>query len=199
MAKYTDKLLKTTLLDLMEKKKLNDITVVELIRVANVNRKTFYNHYRGMSDLLCKILSEECVEAVHGNTHTDNWEIGVKNLMLAIKARKEFLVRIMESDYSLAAQECIRKSFDSAMVTFVQSAQRSLEKREGCTVSLTRHQEQYLAHYYSSVLFAMLKEWFGNGMKEEIEDCIHFLDILTNNGVYEGIRFFNSNQTSYQK
>ena len=41
----TKKAIKTALIELMSKKDLVDITVSELARKANVNRKTFYLHY----------------------------------------------------------------------------------------------------------------------------------------------------------
>ena len=37
-----------TLLKLMEEKPLSEITVSELTELADVNRKTFYNHYENM-------------------------------------------------------------------------------------------------------------------------------------------------------
>lgn len=54
----TKRLLKESLLQLLQKKELNDITVTELCREAGINRATFYRHYKIPKDVLMEILQE---------------------------------------------------------------------------------------------------------------------------------------------
>ncbi|MEF9975988.1 MAG: TetR/AcrR family transcriptional regulator, partial [Oscillospiraceae bacterium] len=54
----TRKLLRESLLKLMSRKKLHDITVKELCEEADVNRGTFYAHYRDVYDLFA-IMEDE--------------------------------------------------------------------------------------------------------------------------------------------
>lgn len=49
-----------TLLTLMEKKSVGDITVSELTEMADINRKTFYNHYSNIDAVLDE-LENNCV------------------------------------------------------------------------------------------------------------------------------------------
>lgn len=51
----TRTLLKTSLLDLMEKQPINEITVKELTSIADINRGTFYLHYKDVFGLLEEI------------------------------------------------------------------------------------------------------------------------------------------------
>lgn len=51
----TKKKLTNTLLILLNEKKLNDITVLELCKEANINRTTFYKYYKDVDDLVLKI------------------------------------------------------------------------------------------------------------------------------------------------
>ncbi|MBO4818542.1 MAG: TetR/AcrR family transcriptional regulator [Firmicutes bacterium] len=44
-----------TLLKLMEEKPLSEITVSELTELADVNRKTFYNHYENMDSVIMEL------------------------------------------------------------------------------------------------------------------------------------------------
>lgn len=48
----------TALLNLMERKDFNDITVSEICKEADVNRTTFYLHYGNVYELLCEIKDE---------------------------------------------------------------------------------------------------------------------------------------------
>ncbi len=51
----TKKKLTNTLLDLLNTKKLKDITVLELCKEANINRTTFYKYYKDIDDLVLTI------------------------------------------------------------------------------------------------------------------------------------------------
>ena len=58
----TKRMLQEGLLQLLETKELDKISVTELCRVAGINRATFYNHYNSPQDLLTDIeqqLTEE--------------------------------------------------------------------------------------------------------------------------------------------
>lgn len=46
-----------TLADLLQDKKLNEITITELCRIANINRKTFYMHFSSLEDVFQYIVS----------------------------------------------------------------------------------------------------------------------------------------------
>ena len=46
------------LVELMQKKKLNSITVTELAAAANINRKTFYTYYSTVNDVLDEVINE---------------------------------------------------------------------------------------------------------------------------------------------
>ncbi len=50
--RYTQTVLKQTLLTLLEKKPINKITVKEVCELAELNRATFYSHYADCFDLL---------------------------------------------------------------------------------------------------------------------------------------------------
>lgn len=54
----TKRVLKESLSNLLLQKNLNDITVQELVNLADVNRGTFYLHYRDIYDMLSQIEAE---------------------------------------------------------------------------------------------------------------------------------------------
>ena len=63
-AKHDRRILKTkkaiyeAFVELMQKKKLNLITVTELAAAANINRKTFYTYYSTVNDVLDEVINE---------------------------------------------------------------------------------------------------------------------------------------------
>ena len=56
--RYTQKVLKDSLLQLLEKKPVNKITVKEVCELAELNRATFYAHYTDGFALLESIENE---------------------------------------------------------------------------------------------------------------------------------------------
>ena len=56
--KYTKMVLKESLINLLEKKDISQITIKEICEDADINRATFYAHYSDQYDLLRKIENE---------------------------------------------------------------------------------------------------------------------------------------------
>ncbi|MEY8336544.1 TetR/AcrR family transcriptional regulator [Lachnospiraceae bacterium 62-35] len=50
--------IKTALLTMLVERPLSDISISELAEYADINRKTFYNHYSGLQDVLAEIEDE---------------------------------------------------------------------------------------------------------------------------------------------
>lgn len=53
--RYTKKVIRDAFLSLLQEKSVRQITVTELCRLADINRATFYKHYRDAFDLLEQI------------------------------------------------------------------------------------------------------------------------------------------------
>jgi AcrR family transcriptional regulator len=53
--KKTKKIISDTLVSLLQKKEIHQISITELCDQADINRKTFYNHYQGIKDVLNEI------------------------------------------------------------------------------------------------------------------------------------------------
>lgn len=85
MTSYYDRLLKETLLEQMKKGPLGSISVLSLCAQADVNRKTFYNHYNGMSDLICSMITNRLDEIGAEKITTKNWDYFTSELMNGMK------------------------------------------------------------------------------------------------------------------
>lgn len=63
--KYTKAALKKSLFELMQEKSITSITVTELCKQADINRNTFYSHYRSPGELLSSIEGEFTRAFIH--------------------------------------------------------------------------------------------------------------------------------------
>lgn len=93
----TKKKLTSTLLNLIEEKKIKKITVLELCKKANINRTTFYKYYTDIDDLVTKI--EESLLLDLKNNITDikrNYLISYINKTIeTIKNHKEIYGKLL--------------------------------------------------------------------------------------------------------
>lgn len=55
---YTKKVIKESLIELLQHKKIHEVTVTDICKKANINRGTFYTHYKDAYDLLKSIEDE---------------------------------------------------------------------------------------------------------------------------------------------
>ena len=61
----TRKAIKTSLIRLMSTKDISDITITEIAEEADINRKTFYAHYRNLYDILDEIENDMIQKLFH--------------------------------------------------------------------------------------------------------------------------------------
>lgn len=87
---YTQQAIKTAFLDLLPHKELAKITVTQICQQANINRGTFYLHYKDVFDLYQQI-EVEWVQAMQPlitilpHEHLADW---LKRLLIALKANE---------------------------------------------------------------------------------------------------------------
>jgi Transcriptional regulator len=72
MAIKINKMFADTLLDLLEKKKLEKITITDLTSATGASRQTFYNHFKDKNDLIQWIYSNYILTNFQHPTATDN-------------------------------------------------------------------------------------------------------------------------------
>lgn len=68
--KYSLQAIRSALFDLLETKELNNITVTDICRLADINRGTFYKYYNDVPDLFSKIelsIAQEACETIRKN------------------------------------------------------------------------------------------------------------------------------------
>ena len=103
----TKNLLKTSLLELLDKKTLSKITIKELCEKADINRTTYYKYYLDQYDQLDKIENEIFndmsiyIESISDENIKDNEKQNyiLKNVLIYMKEnQKEFKILLEKAD-----------------------------------------------------------------------------------------------------
>lgn len=191
----TKKLLRQALVELMNEKGLEKITVSDLAMRAEVNRGTFYLHYTDVTDLLKQSQQEflkelsalasqiQIVELMKAAERDEPYpkivaifEHWARNadfckLMLGPKGDPSFVLRVKE----MMASKLFRKLSD--LIPIDQAAEHQVPR-------------DYLIAFISSANVGVLQHWFESGLKQTPREVVLIMIRLINHGplAFSGIR-----------
>lgn len=101
-SKRTSQVIKEAFAELLsEKKELNKVKVIDLVKKANITRSSFYTHYESIYDVAREI-QEETLEILTKNTENitslEDAYSYLDELMIYLKSNEEFYSQLLSSD-----------------------------------------------------------------------------------------------------
>lgn len=148
--------IENTLLDLMQYKPLNTITISELAEAADINRKTFYNNYNSIDDVIKGInekLSLHIFNALPEKITINN-EIEIYHLLLnfttALEPQKKLLQKMTHASKNIPFFEY----FKDQILPYVE---RNLTSYH-VDAALTPYINSYLVNGLYSILLTWINE-----------------------------------------
>lgn len=160
MAKnYTKDLIRKEFIRLLNIKKLHNITVTELAKACNIERKTFYYHYENLTELVKKIFDEELERVIEEFNETISWE---ESFILAAKFildNKKVVKHIYESDYRMDLEKYIFSISGEIMRKYVIRVAKDTKAQE---VDI-----KLIAYFYQCALSSALVQWLATDMKTD--------------------------------
>ena len=177
-SRKTKHIIRETLLQLLKEKRLTQITISELADTADINRKSFYNHYESIYAVLDE-LEDECIERMLTLFSEDSIKNYINNpttffLRLAkeLKNNEEFYKILIDSEENL---KLIQKLTDRLRKYFCQS-----EQLLGYTQS---PYFEYFINFIVSGMASVYNSWFQTEKKISIEELSVFIGNLINNPI----------------
>lgn len=150
--RYTKKVIKDALLNLLKEKPIHKITVKEICELAEINRATFYTHYQNSNHLLDQI-EDELFEEVTSTVGTTNQ---IKDLFPLIERNIE-LCRVLFSENG-------NKMFLLRLID--NSREKTIMDLKQQYPQATRVQLDYLYEFSVSGSVAVIAQWVRTGIKE---------------------------------
>ena len=174
---YTRKVLREELIRLLVDKPISSVTVKELCELADINRSTFYSHYKDPYDLLDKI-GEEIVEDMSVALHSYNYK------------KEEEVLQMTEK-----ILEYIAERSEICQVLLSEHGDTAFKKR---VMKLTHHiimskwiDEYHLHGKLSEYIPLMvvsggidaIQSWLANGRQESTAEMASIIHHFTNYGL----------------
>lgn len=164
---YTKKILRSSLMKLLQEKPIGRISVTELCNTAGVNRGTFYSHYRQPEDVMRQI-ENELIEEIENilNTEFDMHTIHRKVLYMMENNRAACKVLFGKN----GDPECVKRILNVSYNYFINTWQTSL--------NLSEDMVDYLHSFIFAGTVQVLKEWLIN---DDMRSAAEIADII--NGI----------------
>lgn len=165
--RYTKMVIRQSFLALLKEKPINRITVKEICDRSEINRATFYHHYKDPYDLL-EQLEDELQEMLLFSIRQENlkdMESFYSMILNSIKENGESYVTILTAHGDAFPirlfLSCYREAFP-----LLTSRYSNLDE-----TTLT-----FIYHFIGQGFNGLMSYWFQSGMKESTEALAHFMD-----------------------
>lgn len=185
----TKQSIRDALVELIEEKGFEALTVKDITTRANINRGTFYAHYQDKFDLMTKCEEEimhEMTRITKQNFPRLIKVIEVDSPTLApnpiaismleyINKNSEFMKAMLGPGGNLTFQSRLK---DFLWKTIFTNGSNSFIKEENLLVP-----GQYLASYIASAHIGVIQKWLESGRKESPLEMANILSTMTINGL----------------
>ena len=163
----TRKRIEAVVQDLLQTKKLQEITVSEVCRLAGIHRTTFYGHFLDIYDCMEKLIREMYTEMMEHFVAEENVTLSEGFLWLFefVKEHRGLFLRFIE----------IRQESPTfqGLPTFLE---RHMEKLVLQFCYISKEELLYHQEFFSAGLLAMIRRWLLCGCVESPEEMCRILE-----------------------
>ncbi|MFC4024400.1 TetR/AcrR family transcriptional regulator [Oceanobacillus longus] len=175
--KYTRMVLKDGLIALLKTKPISAVTVKEICELADINRSTFYSHYKDPFDLLDQ-MEEEIIEDM--NTYLNQYNFTKEEESLKMTERLlEYIFSKREICHTL-----LNENGDSSFETRVMTvAQKFLIQNWMDINAFQTNRYEYVSVFVISGSIHIIKHWLANNMDQTPKEIALIINHIANNGL----------------
>lgn len=162
----TRRIIREALLGLMSERELSGISISELCTRAQINRKTFYRHYREIGDVISELEDDMLGEfaEVFKSHNSSILDLGavIRDISAAVDSNREYYLRLLKHNPDLFAKGKIK----AMLCRMAAVSLKSLGKSSG----VTEDESVLLAasEFAVSGVLALFSSWFDGGCKDDL-------------------------------
>ncbi|MBQ8171011.1 MAG: TetR/AcrR family transcriptional regulator [Oscillospiraceae bacterium] len=170
----TKKAIKNALFEIMNNKDIAEISISELTACANINRRTFYTHYRNITDILDEIESDLVASLAQLLSSNDRNDIknSTKKIFLGfhklISEEFEYYFKHMRMD--------VRGRLTSRLRNAIKASTASLYKN---TFPESDENGNIISAFVAGGFLACYMEWYYSEERIPIEKAAEMVGIMT--------------------
>ena len=144
----TKKLLADCIKEMMEEKPFSKISVADICEECQLNRKSFYYHFKDKYQLVNWIYYDEFIKNIENEEFASVWEL-LKELCEYLYANKEFYKKVFEIEGQNSFNDYFTEQLEPLLT---KSMERIVEENED---------REFHVLFYSFALLASLRRWLS--------------------------------------
>lgn len=167
--RMTKRLMKDSLMELLEKNELVDISVTAICETADVNRSTFYKYYRDQLDLLRDLEQDYLDQIPTPSQDRESWD--EEQLLAETTAFFDF-VKENERAFRILLGDSTSNGFEVRLIDFLCSKYANTNNSDT--------NAYYMNLYIANGTVGMLREWVNSGFSvsnREIAEMMYYFSI----------------------
>ncbi|MBK1812337.1 TetR/AcrR family transcriptional regulator [Clostridium sp. YIM B02505] len=185
MAQTTKKALAASLKKLLSQKPMDKITIVDIVEDCEVNRQTFYYHFKDIYDLVEWIYTNEASQALGGKKTYATWQQGFMQIFEYVSKNKDFVLNTYHSLNREHLENYLYSETYNLLLGVVE------EKASGITAR--NDDKAFIANFYKYAFVGLMLEWIGKGMKDDPSVIISRVNILIYGSIAKALENFRTN------
>lgn len=158
----TRRVIRNTLFEMMSEKPLSKITISEICASAEINRKTFYRHYRTVGDVITEleneILNEFSAIMRTGNKSVLDAGSAIRDISAVVERRRDFFAGLMKLNPDLFSNGKI-KAMLCRMISVSLKNVGALDDETTLRAA---------AEFTVSGVLSLYAAWFDGGCKDDL-------------------------------
>ena len=162
---------------IMKHKPFSKITVSELIKDCNLNRKTFYYHFEDIYGLLKWMLEQETFEVVKQFDMLVDYQDAFNFVIDYVEQNAYFLNCIYDSVGRDQLKRFLYHDFIGIMEKLVRDTEKELN------VTITDSFRQFICDFYTEALAGMLINLFQNPDVFDRDDMLNYLSVTLHSAI----------------
>lgn len=152
----TKQILRDCIIEMLDEKPLSAISVRELCNYADINRSTFYAHYKDIYDLFDSLVQEtidHLTDYMEMRVRRDNQEEALTDLLIYFKNNKKlFLILIRRSETYV---ERLHETIYHVYQQYYQTMNKDFSKND-----------EYIIEFNTAGMLRLTQKWLMEGAKQ---------------------------------
>ena len=151
--------LQKALLELLEERSLDDITVKMVCQRAGVSRQALYNHYYCLLDVFQDLLFRELEEAIAGCDTYLTWDSGYRAVWESLQTRRTAVLRVFRSSYGEDFLRMLDKFGRGLVGQGIEQCAADLR------LSAPEQDKEFMVNLYMYAFMGVIRRWLEEGMR----------------------------------
>ena len=175
MSQVTKRALEQSLKNLLLKKPLTKITVVDITDDCGINRMTFYYHFKDIYDLVEWSCLEDAKRALDEKKTYDTWQQGLLQIFKAVQENKPFILNVYRCVHREQVEKYLQPLVDQLLLNVI--------NEEAAGITVRDEDKQFIAQVYSYMFIGLMLDWIKDDMREDPQQIVEKLSKLIKGSV----------------